>query len=133
MLISVDQNNRFLANEFRIEGDRIEKTRKYGRYQILSKEVIPPVGKHYFVLYIHKISYQIFSFGIVSQKRRNFPNSHENKDLISYFAKTGAFWEYSETGEMPCRTGGSRIPNGVEIRVVIDMSKYSVVLFMDRR
>ena len=92
MIITVDRNNKYLQEHYNIEGNRIEKINRYGRFQILSKEVIPPSGKHYFVMYIHKASYQLFSMGIVCQKRRNYKNSHENKDLITYFAKTGAIW-----------------------------------------
>jgi len=92
MHITVDLNNSYLKSQFRVEGNLITKINGYGRFQILSKEVIPPIGKHYFVMYIERISYKIFSLGVVSQKRRNFKNSHENPDLISYFAKTGAIW-----------------------------------------
>jgi hypothetical protein len=66
------------------------------------------MGKHYFVMYIEKISFMLFSLGIVAQRRRNHKNSHKNKDLISYFAKTGAIWEDED-----CRSGGPLIPNDV--------------------
>ena len=91
-----------------MEGNLITKIRGYGRFQLLSKEVIPSVGKHYFAIFIEHISYKIFSLGIVSQKRRNYPNSHLSPQLISYFAKTGAIWEKGD-----CRGGGPQIPNGV--------------------
>ena len=70
----------------------------------------------------------LFSLGIVSQKRRNYQNSHLSPDLISYFAKTGGIWEKGDT-----RCGGPKIPNNVEIRISIDMNKYTVTWFMDRR
>ena len=72
MIITVDKNNKFLKDHYNIEGNRIEKINKYGRFQLLSEQVIPPTGRWYFVMYIHKISYQIFSLGIVNQKRRNY-------------------------------------------------------------
>ncbi len=95
---------------------------------MLSKEVIPPFGKHYFVMYIEKISYKIFSLGIVSQKRRNFQNSHEDPALISFYAKTGAIWQNSTF-----RGGGPQIPNNVEMRIVVDMDKFTVTWFMDKK
>jgi hypothetical protein len=79
-------------------------------------------------MYIERITFKIFSLGIVSQRRRNYQNSHLSEDLISFFAKTGAIWENGD-----CRGGGPQIPNGVEIRIVVDMDKGTVKWFMDRR
>lgn len=86
------------------------------------------MGKHYFVMYIDRISYKLFSLGIVNQKNRNLQNSHKNRELISYFAKTGAIWEYGD-----CRCGGPTIPNRVELRIVVDMDKFTVKWFMDKK
>jgi len=76
MHITVDTNNPYLQSEYLVQGNRIEKINKYKRVQLLSREVIPPYGKHYFAMFIEKISYQIFSLGIVNQKRRAYQNSH---------------------------------------------------------
>jgi hypothetical protein len=83
-------------------------------------------------MYIEKISYQIFSLGIVNQSRRGYQNTKEHPDLITYFGKTGAIWEYNPKGQMPFRSGGPPIPNGVEIRVVVDMNRYEIKWYMDR-
>jgi hypothetical protein len=32
-----------------------------------------------------------------------------------------------------CRAGGPQIPNGVEIRIVVDMTKYMIKWYMDKR
>jgi hypothetical protein len=79
-------------------------------------------------MFIEHISFYIFSLGIVSQRRRNYKNSHEDPYLISYYSKTGAIWE--DGGH---RVGGPKIPNGVEIRMVVDMDKYTLTWYMDRR
>lgn len=128
MVITPDENNRYLKDEFKIQGNLITKIRAYGRYQILSNEVIPPYGRHYFVMFIERVSYKLFSLGIVNQNRRNHKNSHESPELISYFSKTGAIWEKGD-----CRSGGPQIPNGVEIRIVVDMTKHWVKWYMDKR
>lgn len=95
MYITVDRNNSHLSQHYNIQGNRIEKINKYGRYQLLSQEVVPIARKSHFIIYFEKITFGIFSFGVVSQKRRNYQNSHESPHLISYFGKTGAIWEYS--------------------------------------
>jgi hypothetical protein len=128
MTITVDQNNRYLAQQYRVEENLITKIKGYGRFQILSKEVIPPIGRHYFVMFIEHISFKIFSMGIIDQRRRNYQNSHLNHSLISYFAKTGAIFENGD-----CRGGGPLIPNGVEIRIVVDMTKHWIKWYMDKR
>jgi hypothetical protein len=79
-------------------------------------------------MFIDHISFKIFSLGIVSQRRRNFMNSHQDPYLISYFSKTGAIWEDGD-----CRVGGPVIPNGVEVRMAVDMDKFTLTWFMDRR
>lgn len=79
-------------------------------------------------MFIERVSYKLFSLGIVNQNRRNHKNSHESPELISYFSKTGAIWEKGD-----CRSGGPQIPNGVEIRIVVDMTKHWVKWYMDKR
>ncbi len=49
-------------------------------------------------------------------------------DLISYFAKTGAIWQKAD-----CRCAGPQIPNGVEIRIVVDMNRFTIKWYMDRK
>ncbi len=51
-----------------------------------------------------------------------------SKEVISYFGKTGCIWEDGIQ-----RGGGPPIPNGVEIRVVIDMHRAMVKWYMDRK
>jgi hypothetical protein len=34
---------------------------------------------------------------------------------------------------MPCRSGGPPLPNEVEIRISVDMNKYTVTWYMDRK
>ena len=72
----------------------------------MGKEPFPSVGKHHFRVFIEKINWSIFSVGIVNQNRRNYPNSHESPDCITYFAKNGCIWEQEF-----CRGRGPMIPD----------------------
>lgn len=67
----------------------------------------------------------------MNQSRRNYQNSHESPELISYFPKTGAFWEYNP--RFPTRPAGPKLPNNMEIRVVVDMDRFTLKLYGDKK
>lgn len=69
---------------------------------MLGRDPIPQSGRYFFSLFLNKISYCIFSVGIVNQKRRNYEKSYESPDCISLFGKNAMVWQ-----DTICRGGGA--------------------------
>jgi hypothetical protein len=63
---------------------------------------------------------------IVCQSRRNYQRSVDHEDCIAFFARNGTVWQ-----ERVERGGGPPVPNGVELRVVLDWVKDMVKWYQD--
>lgn len=69
--VTIDLNNKYLTKHFIVEGNTLRKIGVYFSCQVLGRDPFPTTGRHYYSVFIDKMTASIFSVGIVSQSRRN--------------------------------------------------------------
>lgn len=48
----IDRNNIYLNENYRIDGNTLHKIGVYGSYQVIGRDPLPAVGRHYFSLFV---------------------------------------------------------------------------------
>ena len=69
--VVIDMNNRFIVDNYEIDNHVLKKIGRYGKYQVLGRDPFPSKGRHFFSVYLNKITHAIFSIGVVNQNQRN--------------------------------------------------------------